>query len=72
MSDHLLWEIKTEVEIIVTSVNKPYGDYWGKIKRLLQCVKVTQGLKLTLSFDNISIIKWWVETSYAVHEDWMA
>ena len=36
---------------------------------MLKYPKGTGGLKLTLSDDDLSIIKWWVDVSYATHED---
>lgn len=36
---------------------------------LSRYLKGTRGLKLTLRTDNIGFIKWWIDASYAVHED---
>jgi hypothetical protein len=50
-------------------VKQPDEDDWRKLKRVLKYLKGTRGLKLTLSVNDMSIIKWWVDASYAVHED---
>jgi hypothetical protein len=51
-------------------VKQPDEDDWGKLKRMLKYLKGTvRGLKLTLSVYDVSIIQWWVDALYAVHED---
>ena len=40
----------------------------GKPKRMLKYLKGTRGFELTLSVDDMSIIKWWVDTSCATYE----
>ena len=42
-------------------------DDWKKLRRVLQYLYGTQDLTLTFSVSNISVIKWWVDASYAVH-----
>ena len=42
---------------------------WGKLKRVLEYLKGTTYLKLTLSVDNLGFIRWWVDASYNAHED---
>ena len=36
----------------------------------MKYIKVTRELKLTLSVGDMSIVKWWVDASYAVHGDY--
>jgi hypothetical protein len=62
-------DIQTAVAFLCTRVKRPDEDDWGKLKRVLKYLKGTRGLKLTLSVDNLSIIQWWVDASYVVHED---
>jgi hypothetical protein len=50
-------------------VKKPDEDDWGKLKRLLRYLVDTKHMKLTLSVNNVSSIKWWVDASYNVHWD---
>jgi hypothetical protein len=62
-------DIQTTVAFLTTRVKKPDEDDWGKLKRLLKYLKGTKHMKLTLTVDNLSIIRWWVDASYNVHED---
>jgi hypothetical protein len=51
----------------VTRVSKSDTDDWKKLKRCLQYLYGTRDLKLTLSANNLTVIKWWVDASYAIH-----
>ena len=55
------------VSFLTKCVQKPDEDDGGKVKRVLQYLKGTKYMKLTLSFDNLSTIRWWVNASYGVH-----
>ena len=50
-------------------VQKLDEDDCGKLKWVLQYLKGTKYMKLTLSVDNLSTIRWWVDASYGVHSD---
>ena len=54
---------------LTTRVQKPDVDDWGKLKRVLKYLKGTKHMKLTLSVDEMSVIRWWVDASYNAHED---
>ena len=43
---------------------------WKKLIRLLEYLKGTKDLKLRLCADNLRVIKWYVDASYAVHPDY--
>ena len=62
-------DILTAVSFLTTRVTKPTVDDWGKLKRILQYLKGTIDLKLTLSADDISKPKTWVDASYAPQPD---
>ena len=62
-------DIQTAVSFLTKHVQKPDEDDWGKLKRVLQYLKGTKYMKLTLSVDNLSTIRWWVDASYGVHSD---
>ena len=62
-------DIQTAVAFLTTRVTKSDDDDWKKLKRCLQYLNSTIDLKLTLSADNMTVIKWWVDASYAVHKD---
>jgi hypothetical protein len=50
-------------------VREPDEDDWTKLKRLLTYIRATIYMPLILRADSISIIKWWVDASYATHGD---
>jgi hypothetical protein len=50
-------------------VDKATDKDWKKLKHLVGYLKQTRSLPLTLSSDNTSIVKWWVDGSYATHPD---
>ena len=62
-------DIQTEVELLTTCMKKPDRDDWGKLECVLKILKGTRELKLTLSVDDILVVKWWVDVSYVVHEN---
>ena len=62
-------DIQTAVSFLTTRVKKPDEDDWGKLKRVLKYLKGTLHMKLTITVDDLSIIKWWVDASYNIHDD---
>ncbi len=44
-------------------------DDWGKLKRVLMYIKGTKYMKLTLTIDDLLVIKWWVDASDRTHHD---
>ena len=62
-------DIMTAVSFLTTRVKEPDEDDWKKLVRLLRCIKGTLDLTLTLSADNLNILKWWVDGAFAVHPD---
>lgn len=59
----------TAVAFLTTRVDKSTDNDWRKLKHLVGYLKNTRDLPLTLSSDNTSIVKWWVDGSYATHPD---
>ena len=57
------------LSVLTTRVRAPSVDDWGKFVRYMQYVKHTQDEVLTLSADNLHIIKWFVDASFAAHPD---
>ena len=41
----------------------------GKLKRVIKYLNRTRNLKLTLTADNLAIIRWYVDASNAIHND---
>eukprot|EP00804_Cyclotella_cryptica_P010749 CCRYP_005527-RA/>CCRYP_005527-RA protein AED:0.26 eAED:0.17 QI:0/0/0/1/1/1/3/0/840 len=62
-------DIQTAVAFLTTRVKKPDEDDWGKLKRVLKYLKGTKNMSLTLSVDDMSVIRWWVDASYNAHHD---
>jgi hypothetical protein len=60
-------DIQTAVAFLTTRVSKSDLDDWKKLKRCLQYLYGTIDLMLTISADNLTVIKWWVDASYAIH-----
>ena len=54
---------------LTTSVKKPDQDDWVKLKRVLKYLNGTKHMKLKLTVENLSLIKWWIDASYNVHWD---
>ena len=64
-----LTDIHTVVAFFTTRVRGPNKDDWKKLIRLMQCLRNTTEMPLTLRADGSNIVKWWVDGSYAVHPD---
>ena len=62
-------DIQVPIAFLTSRVTKADEDDWKKLKRLLQYLQSTIDMPLTLSIDNMSIIKTWVDASYAIHND---
>ena len=50
-------------------MKEPDEDDWGKLKKVLKYLYGTRILKLTLSATDMGKITWYVDASYAVHDD---
>ncbi len=62
-------DIQTDVVFLTTRVKAPDEDDWGKLKRVLKYLNGTKFLKLTLSVENLGMLKWYVDGSHNVHWD---
>ena len=54
---------------LCTSCKEPDEDDWGKLKQVLNYLYGTMHIKLCFSVDNLQILTWWVDASYAVQWD---
>ena len=63
-------DIQTTNAYLSTKVHRPTTNDWNKLLRLLQYLDTTKDLILSLSADNLNIIKWYVDASFAVHPDY--
>jgi hypothetical protein len=50
-------------------VKLPDEDDWGKLKQVLKYLNGTKHLKLTLTVENLRLLKWYVDGSHNVHWD---
>ena len=63
-------DLQTAVAFLSTRVKGPDLDDWKKLRKMLRYMRATQDLYLTLEGDSsMSVIKWWVDGSFAVHPD---
>ena len=62
-------DAQTAIAVLMTRVRNLDEDDWNKLRRLLGYLKLTIKLPLILRADGVNLIKWWVDTSYAVHDD---
>jgi hypothetical protein len=50
-------------------VKSPDEDDWKKLACVIKYLRGTHKMPLTLEAGNLQVIKWWVDASYAVHDD---
>ena len=50
-------------------MKSPDEDDWGKLTRVIKYLNGTRNLVLTLSSDNLGIIRWYINASYAIYND---
>ena len=62
-------DIITRVELLTTRFQETDKDDEKKLSRVLKYLQSTRNLVLTLYLDGSGTIKWWVDTSFAVHHD---
>jgi len=62
-------DIHPTIAVLCTRVQAPNQDDWKKLLRLMKYLNGTRGDKLTLSADDLSIVHWSVDASFAVHPD---
>ena len=62
-------DTQTEIAFLKTRVSKPYEDDEKNLKSLPRYLKQTIKFPLILHSDGANVIKWWVEVSYADHDE---
>ncbi len=63
-------DIQTAVAFLTTRVKDPNEDDWIKLRRVLKYLHGTVYLSLTLDASEMTLIRWWVDASFAVHPDY--
>ena len=61
--------IKMAIDFLRTPVRTPYKYGWGKLVRVIRYIIGTLHISLILRGDNPSVIKWWVDESFAAYPD---
>ena len=62
-------DIQVAIAFLSTRTSKSDEDDWRKLRRLMRYLASTIDLVLTLKVDDLTVIKWWVDASYAVHDN---
>ena len=62
-------DMQTLVSFLTKRVRNPDEDDWKKLRRGLMYLKGTRHMKLCITVDSLSIIRWYVDASYGVHYD---
>ena len=57
----------TSIAFLTTRVREPDTDDWKKLVHLMRYLKGTLKMPLILSADGSHMLKWWVDSSFAVH-----
>ena len=62
-------DIQLAVAFLCTRVKRPDTDDYKKLKRVIKYLRGTLDIVLTLESNNLHVIKWWVDASFACHND---
>jgi hypothetical protein len=62
-------DIQPAVASLTNRVREPDEDDWLKMKRLLRYIIGTIHMQLILRADSLNVIKWWVDASFATHDN---
>jgi hypothetical protein len=62
-------DLQTAIAFLCTRVKAPDADDYKKLHRVMKYLRGTRDMVLTLEADNLQILKWWVDASFAVHRD---
>ena len=63
-------DIAPTVAILASRVREPTQGDWGRLVRLMRYLHSTRGWHLSLSADNLRVIKWYVDAAFATHPDY--
>ena len=62
-------DTQTAIAFLTTRVKEPDQDDWKKLMRLMTYLRDTQDMVLTLEADDLKMMRWYVDASFAVHND---
>jgi len=63
-------DIQLTIAVLCTRVQNPNKDDWNKLIHLLKFLNGTRNKKLRITANNLAVIKWYVDASFAVHPDY--
>jgi hypothetical protein len=61
--------IQQAISVLCTRLRDPNQADWEKLMRVMKYLHGTKGENLTLSADDLRVVKWYVDASFAVHPD---
>ena len=67
MAGRVRRDIHMVVAFLSMRVKSPDKDDWGKLKRLLKYLNRTKYLKLTISVEDLGVLKWYMGAAHTVH-----
>ena len=62
-------DIRTAISFLCGRLHSPDEDDYKNLTRMICYLRGTKGLILTLRANDDGIIQWWIDASYAVHDD---
>jgi hypothetical protein len=62
-------DIQTPISFLCTRVKSPDTDDYKKLARVMRYLRGSIDMPLTLEADDVHVIKWWIDASFAVHPD---
>jgi hypothetical protein len=62
-------DIQTPVSFLCKRVKGPDTDDYKKLTRVVRYLRGTLRMPLTLEANNMHVVKWWVDASFATHND---
>jgi hypothetical protein len=62
-------DIQQAILVLCTRVKDPNQADWEKLMRVIKYLNGTRSEYLTLSADDLRVVKWYVDASFAVHPD---
>jgi hypothetical protein len=61
--------IQQAILVLCTRVRDPNQADWEKLMKVMKYLNGIKGENLTLSADDLRVVKWYVDASFAVHPD---
>ena len=62
-------DIQVAISFLASRVKRPDEDDWGKLQKILQCLKGTRSLTLQIKVNYVNKSKWLLDASHGVHWD---